>query len=76
MTSRITLAVGLSRTRRNNIDANSYLALGRTGQNGTAQDRVKPQTEHLTAAAGPYIKEWDIAVLSQFELHALGYGSH
>ena len=57
----ITLAAGLSRTRRNNMDANSYLELGRTGQNGTAQDRVKPQTEHLTAAVGPYIKEWYIA---------------
>ena len=41
------------------MDANSYLELGRTG--GTAQDRLNPQTEHLTAAVGPYIKEWDIA---------------
>ena len=42
MTSSITLAAGLSRTIRNNMDANSYLELGRTGQNGSAQDRVKP----------------------------------
>ena len=38
----ITLAAGLSRTRRNNSPTNSYLELGRTGQNGTAQDRVNP----------------------------------
>ena len=72
----ITLAAGLSRTRRNNMDANLYLELGRTGQNGAAQDRVKPPNEAPHRSRRSLHQGVGHRGTASVRITRFGYGSH